>query len=135
MVGGLFPTMKSWQAHWPALLLAGFIAALALAAPAPAAVTLPLASCTTGTTTFSAYLSFHPANAYDPLFATDPETGAFLGVFVPETIVLNGELIQAQARGLYGSALSGALTTCTFTNPSGSNHFVVTGILAPTIPT
>jgi hypothetical protein len=81
--------------------------------------------------TSSANVSFHPANAFDPLFVTDTGSGA--GVLVPNTIVRNGVVISPGNSGLANSALGGVLTTCTFQSTSGA-IFVVTGILAPTTP-
>jgi hypothetical protein len=116
-----------------AIACAGAVAALVLAPAASAdLVTFSGGSCTTGTTTFAASLSVYPANAFNPLFVTNESTGASVGVLVPQTIVLNGETIVTSAPGLDVSALSGQLTTCTFT--TGRGVFEVTGILAPTIP-
>jgi hypothetical protein len=90
-------------------------------------------SCTTGTTTFNADFSYGPANAFNPLFVTNTDTGTAAGVFIPHTIVLNGTEIVSSSPGLDMSALGGSLVTCTFDD--GPNRtFVVTGILAPTIP-
>ena len=49
------------------------------------------------------------------------------------TIVLNGIPIVSKSPGLDRSALRGSLMTCTFKD-SPTRAFVVTGILAPTIP-
>jgi putative ribosome biogenesis GTPase RsgA len=95
-------------------------------------VTFTGGSCTNATGTFNADLSFHPANAFDPLFVTNTDTGSGAGVLVPNTIVLNGVVIVAGNSGLGKSALGGVLTTCTFQSTRGT--FVVTGILAPTVP-
>jgi hypothetical protein len=66
------------------------------------------------------------------LFVTNTDTGSFAGVLIPHTIVLNGETLVTASPGLDDSALSGQLTTCTFFTSRGT--FVVTGILAPTVP-
>jgi hypothetical protein len=79
-----------------------------------------------------ASLSVYPASAFTPLFVTNTDTGGFAGVLVPHTIVLNGETLVARSTGLDTSALGGSLTTCTFFTSRGT--FVVTGVLAPTIP-
>jgi hypothetical protein len=118
-------------------LLAATVAALALAPSAALAtptgsVTFSSSGCTTGGTTFGASLSVYPANAFTPLFVTNTDTGSFAGVLVPNTIVLNGETVVAGNTGLGNSALGGRLTTCTFFTTRGT--FVVTGVLAPTIP-
>jgi hypothetical protein len=116
-----------------AVTLGGAIAAFMLAPTASAdLVTFTGGSCTSGATSFPADLSVHPAQSFNPLFVTDTATGSFAGVFVPHTIVLNGETIVSASPGLERSALSGQLTTCTFTTSRGV--FEVTGILAPTIP-
>jgi hypothetical protein len=116
-----------------AALLAAVVVALGVASNASAdLVTFTGGSCTTGTTTFSADLSVYPAHAFNPLFVTNTDTGAAVGVLVPHTIVLNGDEIVSASPGLETSALSGVLTTCTF--QTGRGTFVVTGILAPTIP-
>jgi hypothetical protein len=118
-------------------VLAPFVAATAVALGAASnasadLVTFTGGSCTTGTTTFSADLSVHPAHAFNPLFVTNTDTGTAVGVLIPHTIVLNGVEIVSDSPGLDTSALSGALTTCTF--QTGRGTFVVTGILAPTVP-
>jgi hypothetical protein len=118
-------------------LLAASVAALAIAPSAALAtptgsVTFPSSGCTTGGTTFGASLSVYPANAFNPLFVTNTDTGGFAGVLVPHTIVLNGETLVTRSPGLDASSLGGSLTTCTFVTSRGT--FVVTGLLAPTIP-
>jgi hypothetical protein len=95
-------------------------------------ITFTGGSCTTGTTTFNADLSVYPAHAFNPLFVTNTDTDTAAGVLVPHTIVLNGDEIVSSSPGLDTSALSGALTTCTF--QTGRGTFVITGILAPPIP-
>ena len=118
-------------------LLAVALAALALAPSAALAtptgsVTFSSSGCTSGGTTFGASLSVYPANAFTPLFVTNTDTDSFAGVLNPNTIVLNGVTVVAGNTGLGKSALGGSLTTCTFFTSRGT--FVVTGILAPTIP-
>jgi hypothetical protein len=114
-----------------ALVAAGAVA-LTAASTASADVVTFTGTCTTGSTTFPASLSNHPANSFNPLFVTNTATGSSLGVLIPHTIVLNGETIVTASPGLDTSALSGDLTTCTFQTSRGT--FDVTGILAPTIP-
>ena len=116
-----------------AALAAAVVVALGAASSASAAVLTFTGSCTTGTTTFNAEFVNHPASAFNPLFVTNTDTGAALGVLIPHTIVRNGVEIVSQSPGLDRSALSGVLASCTFTGSTGS-LFVVTGILAPTIP-
>jgi hypothetical protein len=91
-------------------------------------------TCTTGTTTYNASLSVHDASAFTPLFVTNSDTGSAMGVLTPDTIILNRVEVLSHGSGLDTSALSGELTTCTFTTRGGTRLFVVTGILAPTIP-
>ena len=117
-----------------AALVAAVGVALGTASRASAdVVTYTGGSCTNATGTFSANVSFHPANAFDPLFITNPDTGSSAGVLVPNTIVRNGVVLVPGNSGLGKSALGGVLTTCTFQSTSGA-VFVVTGILAPTTP-
>jgi hypothetical protein len=116
-------------------LVAGVVVALGAASTASAdLITITGGSCTTGTTTFNADFSFGPANSFNPLFVTNTDAGTVAGVLIPHTIVLNGVEIVSASPGLDTSALSGSLTTCTFTTRGGTRTFVVTGILAPTIP-
>jgi hypothetical protein len=118
-----------------AVLVAGVVFALGEASSASAGlITITGGSCTTGTTTFNADFSFGPANAFNPLFVTNTDTGTAAGVLIPHTIVLNGVEIVSRSRGLDTSALGGSLTRCTFVTSGGTRTFVVTGILAPTIP-
>lgn len=118
-------------------VLASLIAAVAVALGAASGASSALntitgGSCTTGTTTFNADFSYGPANAFNPLFVTNTDTGTAAGVFIPHTIVLNGTPIISKSPGLDTSALRGSLVTCTF-NDGPTRAFVVTGILAPTI--
>jgi hypothetical protein len=117
-------------------LLAAAVAALAIPAASLAAptgsVTFPSSGCTTGDTTFAASISVYPASTFNPLIVTNTDTGTFAGILIPHTIVLNGETLVSRSPGLDTSALSGSLTSCTFFTSRGT--FVVTGILAPTIP-
>jgi hypothetical protein len=117
-----------------AALAAAVVVALGTASSASADVVTFTGSCTTGTTTFNAEFVNHPASAFNPLFVTNTDTGTAMGVLIPHTIVLNGVEIVSQSPGIDTSALSGVLTTCTFTTRGGTRLFVVTGILAPTIP-
>jgi hypothetical protein len=117
-----------------AALVAAVGLALGAASNAPGALTtITGGSCTTGTTTFNADFSFGPANAFNPLFVTNTDTGRAVGVFIPHTIALNGTEIVSKSPGLDTSALRGSFMTCTF-NDGPNRAFVVTGIVAPTIP-
>ena len=117
-----------------ALMAAVAAVALGAASGASGALnTITGGSCTTGTTTFNADFSYGPANAFNPLFVTNTDTGTAAGVFIPHTIVLNGIPIVSKSPGIDRSALRGSLMTCTFKD-SPTRAFVVTGILAPTIP-
>jgi hypothetical protein len=118
-----------------AALVVGVVVALGAASSASAdLITITGGSCTTGTTTFNADFSFGPANSFNPLFVTNTDTGTAAGVLIPHTIVLNGVEIVSASPGLDTSALGSSLTICTFTTRGGTRMFVVTGILAPTIP-
>lgn len=114
--------------------LAAAVVALGAGSRASAAVQIFTGSCTTGATTFNAEFANHPANAFNPLFVTNTDTDTKVGVLIPHTIVLNGVEIVSTSPGLDRSALGGVLATCTFTTSGGTRLFVVTGILAPTIP-
>jgi len=114
-----------------AALVAAVAVALGAASSASGALnTITGGSCTIGTTTFNADFSYGPANAFNPLFVTNTDTGTAAGVFIPHTIVLNGTPIVSKSPGLDTSALRGSLVTCTF-NDGATRAFVVTGILAP----
>jgi hypothetical protein len=90
-------------------------------------ITFHSASCTIGSSTEVVYLGAHPAEAYNPLHVVDPVSGELIGILVPQTIYLNGNLIGTMAPGLEASAVG--LTTCTFLSSRGV--FEVIGVLAP----
>jgi len=113
-----------------AALAVALTAAAASATPTGSVTFGPGSTCTTGSTTFAASISVYPANAFNPLFVQNVDTGQFAGVLVPLTVVLNGDTLAAGGGGaLNTSALSGQMTTCTFVTSRGT--FDVTGILAP----